>query len=331
MMENIPWSVGGGIHSPALARMLAYQATSGAEGIAGIGDFLVKQQSVAAGSVTISAGGGIMVSRYPGARNESYMCRAGDSTTLAVPQNAGGSTRYDLVIARVDDWNMPGGQATPASLPTNEIPAAKFELITNVAAATKTAKELGLNYPAIALARIAVPAATSAITQAMITDLREVAVPRRKRDLRTINLSPTRNDPLDFTGTSGEVWPDDAQWTVEVPEWASLVRVKTDWYSVARAGGTASDARVWVVVGYGRADKKQSQQGNLRGSNTAAERVSVGNADSLAIPSTMRGQSVLVLLQGYKSSAAGTPSFVCDGFSSVACDLEFLEAPTEDV
>lgn len=329
-MENIPWAIGGGIHSPAVARMLAYQATSGAEGIAGIGDFRVRQLTVAGGSVRIDAGGAIMVSRYAGAKNESYMCRAGDETTLAVPQNAGGSTRYDLVIARVDDWNMPGGQATPSTLPTNSVAAAKFQLITNVAATTTTAKQLNLGYPAIALARIAMPAATSAVTQAFITDLREVARPRRQRDVRSINL--VAGDALNFTGTSGEVWPDAASWTIEVPEWASACNVIARWDSISKAGSaTATQARIWVRFGHGRADVFNTSQGRLQGSNTAAERVSVGTAERRTIPSTMRGQSINVLLQAYKEATPAGPAFTADAFSSITLDLEWLEAPSEDI
>jgi hypothetical protein len=329
-LENIAWAIDGGITSSSLGHMLAYQATGGEEGVAGIGDFLVRQTAVASGTVRIGLGGGVLINRYPGARNESYMVRAGDESLLDIPANAGGATRYDLIVARVDDWNMPGGQATPATLPTDEVETARFEVITGVAATTTKATDLALNYPAIALARLAVPAATAAITQAMITDLREKAVPRRRRDVRSINL--VSSDALNFTGTSGELWPDPATWTVEVPYWASACNVVARWDGISKAGSaTQTQARVWVRFGQGRSDAFNTSQGALQGSNTAAERVSVGTAERRSIPATMRGQSINIMLQGYKDSAYGGPAFTADPFSSVTLDLEWLEAPTEDV
>jgi hypothetical protein len=329
-MENIPWAIGGGIVSPSIARMLAYQATSGAEGVAGIGDFTVRQLAVAGGSVRISAGGAIMVSRYPGARNESYMCRAGDETVVAIAANAGTTTRYDLVIARVDDWNMPGGQPTPTTLPTNTVPAAKFQVISNVAANVKRAKELNLNYPAIALARIAVPPATSAITTAMITSLREVAVPRRQRALLTKALVTGDADTIDATNAAGESWPNQL-WTIEVPEWASRVRVSAQWNGVTIKTGSALGL-LWVQLGYSRADLVKTQ---VVGWDTTAianqQRQTWGADDDVAIPASMRGQSIQVgLWANITSGTGGNRNPLLDGGSSVKLDLEFLEAPAED-
>src|SRR4051794_20120017 len=131
-LENIPWAVLDGITSASTGRMLAYTASGGEEGVAGIGDLLVRQTAVASGSVRVSSGGAILVNRYPGVKNESYFARAGDETLVAVPQNAGGSTRYDMLVVRIDDWNFAGAQAKPQTLPTNAVPVSKFQLITGV-------------------------------------------------------------------------------------------------------------------------------------------------------------------------------------------------------
>lgn len=329
-LENIAWAVDGGIVSPAQARMLAYHATSGEEGVAGIGDFLVRQTTVASGNVRINAGGATLLNRYPGAKNESYMVRAGDETLLAIPQNSGGAMRYDMVIVRVDDWNMPGGQAEPAELPTDEVPTAKFQVITGVSSTAKTAAELGLNYPAIALARIAIPAATAAITTAMITPLRELVQPRRKRDVRSVNLVAA--DPLDFTGVNGELWPDAGRWTMEVPYWASACNVVATWNAISRAGSaTPTEGRLWIRFGEGRGDAFNTSQVKMRGTNPGAERISTGASERRSIPATMRGQSVYVDLKAYKDAAFAGPSFNADEFSSITIDLEWLEAPTEDI
>lgn len=329
-MENIPWAIGGGIVSPALARMLAYQATGGAEGVAGLGDFAVRQLAVAGGAVRISPGGAIMVNRYPGARNESYMCRAGDETQLEIPANAGTTTRYDLIIARVDDWNMPGGQATPATLPTNEVPAAKFAVITNVAANITKASQLSLNYPAIALARIALPAATSAVTTAMISSLREVAVPRRKRDLRAIAQDAGQNNSLVTTAAAGEQFPNHGNWTVEIPEWASEAKLIANWGSIFVPAGTTSNY-IWVIVGYGRSDAITTQLAAIDFTAPKADpgRTEGAVRDTLKIPATMRGASVAVRMMGRKVS--GSVNLLADWASNYSVDFEFVEAASEDV
>lgn len=329
-MENIPWGVNGGIVSASLARMLAYQATGSEEGVAGLGDFLVTQTTVASGTVNVANGGGIMLNRYPGAKNESYMCRAGDSTPVAVPPNATGSPRTDMLVAYIDDWNFAGQQATPATLPTNSVPAAKFKVITNVPASAKKFSDLaGANYPGLALARITVPANTSAITKAMIYDLREKAVPRRKRDLRAVGQLAGRDNTLAVTTAAGEQFPNDGVFTVEIPYWASRVRVKHDLAGILSPAGSSAGV-IWVRIGHGRADAINTQASAVDTPNHADPmRVTGMSADDVAIPAAMRGQSVTVLLMGKKTG--GTVGLKADFATAMTLDLEFVEAATEDV
>lgn len=330
-IENIPWAVSGGKHSASVARMVAYAATGGAEGISGLGDLLVRQTTVASGNVRIGSGGAVLINRYPGVKNESYILRAGDETQVAVPANASGTTRYDLVVARVDDWNFPGAQAAPSSLPTDTVPVSKFQVITGVASSTTKATDLGLNYPAVALARIAIPGGTSSVTQAMITDLREMAQPRRKRDLRAKGIVAGRDDTLDATAGTGELWPNDGAWTVEVPEWATKVVILGTWGSILAPGGQAF-AKNWLSFGYGRADVQNTQASNIdftSFSTADPSRITATVADTLTIPKSMRGQSVSVYMMGQKIN--GPALFKADASTSVSVDMEFLEAPTEDI
>jgi len=330
-LENIPWAVLGGITSPSIGRMLAFHATAGEEGVGGVGDFLVRQTAVASGDVRIAPGGATIVSRYPGVQNESYMTRAGDETLVAIPQNAGGSTRYDLIVARIDDWNFAGAQATPDVLPTDEVPVGKFQVITGVPSNIKRAKELNLNYPAVALARVAIPAATAAVTQAMITDLREKVQPRRLRQLLTRAIVSGGEDSLTATSAAGESFPDNL-WTIEVPDWATRARIVATWNGVTIKTGSANGL-LWVQLGYGRADLVKTQ---TTGWDTTAitnqQRQTWGAADDVAIPSTMRGQSINVGLWANIPTGTGSNrNPILDAGSSVVLDIEFLEAPSEDV
>ena len=329
-VENIPWMIKGGKHSEGSGRRVLFHATGGEEGISSVGDMRVQQQAVATGSVKVSPGSCVMVNRYPGAFNESYDGKNASDTTVAIAANGSGSVRYDLVIARIDDWNYAGQQATPGTLPTDTVPAFKLTVISGVASTVKRAKELNLNYPAIALARIAIPAATSAVTQAMITDLREQAQPRRKRDFRVFNQKTGRDDLLDVTAPTGEQFPNDGFFTVEVPDWATRVSFRQTLGGISVPAGTAY-ASIWTRFGHGRADVINTESTLIHFTSARADpsRVTVTNAASIAIPAAMRGQSVVVLLMGRK--LGGTVSMKADQATSMDLDLEFLEAPTEDV
>src|SRR6478735_1602590 len=330
-LENIPWAVLDGITSASTARMLAYQATGGEEGVAGLGDMLVRQTAVASGSVRIAAGGAIMVNRYPGVKNESYMGRAGDETVIAVAPNAGTLSRTDMLICYIDDWNFAGQQPTPGTLPTNSVPVTKFKIISGVNPSFTKATQLGLAYPAIALARITIPPATSAITQGMITSLREKAVPRRRRLLNAKNLSTGRCDKLDFNGATGEQFPDDASWTIEIPDWATEARVVMTWGAVKYPGGSAS-GYVWGRIGVGRPDAFNTQSIIYDSDGTAnSQRDTMVAGDTIKIPSTMRGQSVVIALMGKYVTGTAATHMVADERTSVIFDLEFLEASSEDV
>lgn len=326
-LENIPWSLTGGIVSASLARMLAYQATGGEEGVAGIGDMLVRQLATAGTSIRISNGGVVMNSRYPGVKNESYMARAGDETVVPYPANNTGATRYDLVICRIDDWNFAGQQSPPATLPTNAVAASKFQVITGVPAGTTRFAQLGLAYPAIALARVAVPANTSTITQAFITSVREKAVPRRKRDLRAIAQTGGRDNSIT---TGGERFPDNGLFDVEVPTWATRVRIVANWGSLLAPAGTVY-ANVWIRFADQSANVVIGQKSviDLTSARNDPSRVVGMTADDLAVPAAVRGTTVKVAMMGGR--LGGTANLKADAFTCISVDMEFLEAPTEDL
>lgn len=329
--ENIPWMIQGGKHSAASGRRVLFKATGGAEGVAAIGDLRVRQAGVANGTVIVGPGGATMVNRYPNVVGESYDGQNLTDTTVAVAANGTGATRYDLVVARIDDWNMPGGQAVPATLPTDTVKAFKIAIVSGVSAATKTAKERNLGYPAIALARIAIPAATSAVTQAMITDLREKVNPRRQRSLLTRALVAGNTDVLDTTSAAGESWPN-ALWVTECPDWATRVRVVARLDGVRFPASSNAYGTVWAKIGYGDAAvvNTQSVRFDAAGANNIT-RQSLGCADDIAIPAGLRGKSLQCGIWAQVDvgvPAGGRPSI--DGGSAIVLDLEFLEAPAED-
>lgn len=173
--EGVPWMVGGGAkHSANVGRLVAYQATGGESGICSPTDLKVVPSSPTPNSqVHVGVGAVTLVNRYANAQSESYMAKATQVSDLTVG-STGSSARSDLIIARIKDPQY-GAQA-PASIADG--PYAFPEIIPGVPANTTRFEQLNLAYPAYALARIDIPANTTAITGGYIKDLRRLVQPR---------------------------------------------------------------------------------------------------------------------------------------------------------
>lgn len=177
--EGVPWMVGGGAkHSANVGRVLAYAATSGAEGVVAPTDCKVSASAPTPdGYVHVGTGAVVVRNRYGSASSESYIARANQVSDLQVA-STGSSARSDLVVVRIKDPQY-GGQA-PASVADG--PYAFPEIIPGVPAGTTDAKQIAalLNQPVYAIARIDQPAnnSTGAITAGMVKSLRKLAQPR---------------------------------------------------------------------------------------------------------------------------------------------------------
>lgn len=175
--EGTPWMTGGGAkHSANLGRVLAYAATTGAEGVVASGDCKVVPSSSPDGMVHVGTGALVIPNRYGTALSESYIARAPLVSDLAVA-STGSSKRSDLVVVRIKDPQY-GGQSTPPDPVTAQYSFP--EIISGVSESVTDAAQVAalLNHPAYALARIDIPANTSAIDAGMIKDLRKIAQPR---------------------------------------------------------------------------------------------------------------------------------------------------------
>src|SRR5699024_10632330 len=170
----------------------------------------------------VAPGNALIRNSYGGGQAQTYACRAGSETEVPIEATGSAGSRTDLIVARIDDPTYQGGSFDPLTFE-----AARFEVIKGVPASTRTAAELGLSYPAIALARVTLPASTGTVAAAMITDLRSVALPRVQRHLFTHNLSTDENDHInpDPGHEMGEPWPN-VWWEFHIPDWATRVRVR---------------------------------------------------------------------------------------------------------
>ena len=319
--EPHPWFIGleGVEHSAEVARMLAWSATNGASGIITPKDLKVVAQTVPSDSVVIRPGGFVVESKYSGASQQSYVERAPTSTTLEVPAtgSSGGATRY--VVARITDPDYPGGGTVP-SVPNDGVYAAPYLV-----------SSLSSSRTEIPLAKITQPANTATITNAMITDLREVANPRSIIVNRSRPLNLADVETLTQTDSVGERFPNSGGGqNIDVPEWATRAIIETEWLMVNERPGNAYGA-VWVEYGplnSGGDDRQYSTQrfvwNTQAGSDSSRGIWKV--SDDVYIPASLRGSSQVFSMRGYlKSTSAGSARPQMDQHSGITFKVTFLE------
>ena len=321
-MERVPYLVGGGFeHSAEVMRAMLAASTSGAEGIVNSGDFKVQPLAVPGTSVRVAPGNALIRNSYGGGQAQTYACRAGSETEVPIEATGSAGSRTDLIVARIDDPTYQGGAFDPLTFE-----AARFEVIKGVPASTKTVAELGLSYPAIALARVKLPASTGTVTAAMITDLRSVALPRVQRHLFTHNLSNEETDAINppVGDEMGEAWPN-VFWNFTIPDWATRVRVR------AILGGVRVEEKSPnnygnLFVRFGTVPTGFSTQYG-RWDNSMAGGVTRQTfmvADDRTVPSSFRGIDTRAYIRATrKNDNLNVP--LLDTFSSISLDLEFYE------
>lgn len=323
--EGVPWAVANTAqHSEQVFRLLAYQAFNGNEGILGPDDLKVTAQAVPGGSVQVAPGACAIRIKNAALTYQAY---AGRNPSIDTPVNiapTGGAVRSDMIIVRVEDPNNSGeGWSVPSDRTVG--PYIFTRVVSGVSSSAKTLADAGIpTHNAIPLARIDIPVSTSAITNAMITDLRKVANPRRERRVLTNNPAGVGN----LTAGSYADWVPSPAWTVDVPIWAtsaivlaSLGGVRCDRFDGSTNGQANGNLR--ILLGSSLASQGVAYNIDVPPSFTSW-RGSFGIGDTLAVSSGLRGTNQTVKIQGQKTS--GNKNLYVDTGSFASVDLEFVEA-----
>src|SRR5690606_29700444 len=115
--DAVPWFVGGGAeHSPEVARLLAYAATGGAEGIVLPTDLRVAPLSAPGSGVRVLPGAAPVRTRASGGALQTYVARLPVANTVSISATGSGAGRSDLIVARIEDPYVAG---TPYQEPEN--------------------------------------------------------------------------------------------------------------------------------------------------------------------------------------------------------------------
>jgi hypothetical protein len=299
----------GATHSAQQFRMLVRDLARGAEGITEGDDLKVTELDTPGGGVQISDGSGIVIGRANPFQGSYAVANVG-TDTVDVAANGGGSTRYDMVVLRVEDPEYEG-TLDPATGQINY-----FTVIPNVLP-TDTTIPGGLT--GIPLARIAIGAGTSVITDSMITDLRQVANPRRER---TLHVQTPTSASTGISGTSAvhTYFSTAAGWNIPVPDWATTAVVS---FSIGglRLSDGAFYGNISATLGVLAVEPVIVDE-----NTTGTRRVTHIMGDTLTIPALYRGTTQLLRARGL-AAAGNAGTMMVDGSSTLIADIEFFEAP----
>lgn len=299
---TIIWAITGAKFTADSARAETFKSTNGRRGVTQPGDYKVTALGTPGPFVNVAPGGATLPAGYPNAAGQSYGTLESSATQVPAAATGSGSAVTKYLIQRISDPQF-GGQA-PAD-PLNG-PYDEFVWVPSLS---------GLAYPYVELAKLVQPANTSAITNAMLTDIRKLTRPNNTRDLRLVNIGT----PVNLTSATMVNWPYAA--TVDVPEWANFAQI-----IVNVAGAQVVDGNV--------SGKLQVQFDNQTGfdllydvngsttSNPARTQAMMAQWSAYLNAGTP-GTQKTVQIRGLRSSG---PGYIrADGFTQVSVDITFEE------
>lgn len=309
--DPVPWAVGGGaVHSSEVARLLAFIATGGREGVLHPTHLAVLPLAVPGQGIRVQPGACVMVNRATNTSNDSYVARIATQEIVTTTPNGPGAPRTDLVCARLENPFISG---EPWQIPP-DVTAGPYifnRIIEGVPPGTISLTGLGLGYTGIPLARIDYPVSTGTVTAGMITDLRSVVnpaaiteVPAPAADVndgaepsnyRFVNQPHTGGaDVISYpTHTTYTNWPRDAVWSLRIPKWCTHIEFDLRINNVQLKDGNATGSTLFTVNG--GAVNAMVFDHNYTPSNPI--RVTLLNAGTYSVPSWLRGATVTCRLQ----------------------------------
>lgn len=328
-LDRVPWFVSteGAQHSSESARVLGWAATGGAAGVVGASSFRVTEADVPDGSVRVAPGVAAIPSNYAGGDGQSYIARAPTVTSRSVTATGSAGGRSDAVILRIDD---PGSGVDPAS---HEF--VRVEIVEGVSSSLSRVEDLGLDYPAVLLARVNLPASTGTVEDSMITDLRETVMGRTKTVGRS--YGQLSSDDLQYLTSQvaypqGEYFPriggdvgSGAVHTVRVPDWATRMRIRAEWLSVA-AMESSGNGHMWVAWDTRvQNDPAWFTQAFRWSSGSFSHRQNWVVADDVRVDPSIRGSEVMFSLRANRDQGNSAGEIRMDIPSGIVLEVEFRE------
>ena len=329
------WTVTGSKTPANIARMVAYAATSGGNGVGGLGHLRVTATAVPSAQVTILPGIAVMRSRYPGASLETYIDYNDGAFSWPIAPTGSSGGRTDYLVIRVHD---PAFLGEPAPADPLVGPYTALEVLTT------DPRVAPPSFPFVLLAKITIPKSTGTITPDMIdtgASVREMANPRSKAFARMWNGrqdGATTNKQYELTSTTGQLWLPTAVTgnvlRVEIPEWAGQLDLS---WTIGQLFQYAKDCWGWVKIRIWLSDAQyyDTWEVHFDTSTDAASpqwsRESWSGAGRVGIPDWARGKTVELRVVAAKSGGNTTGAkFYLGAGSSVSLQGIFSESEIDD-
>ena len=300
-----PLMVTGGVHPARAMRMMIRDLSRGSQGVTEGGDLKVRQTSTPEAGVRVGNGSAIVRGSSWG-QGSYTQYNTGDASVPIAP--TGGTGRTDLLCLRVEDPEYEGNR-NPA---TDDV--GYFHVIPGVSA-TATAAPAGMT--AVPLARITLPPNTATVTDAMITDLRQIATPRRERRVRLIGgfgyvpIGPQ-------VGVWQPNWPGGAVVSFDVPAWATQASVVSSLHGLRISGEVYVGFR--QVIGAVIGNEAQMDTDAV----TGWSRASITMVDTFLWKPEQRGtEQTLTVQAGRYNASAG--NIDVNGNTTMVTDVDFVE------
>lgn len=293
--DSVPWFVGGGAeHSPEVARLLAFAAIGGAEGVVEPGNLKVLPLDVPGGSVRVTIGAALIRNRAAGGAQQTYVARNPTEDVVSISATGSSGGRSDLIVAQIEDPNM-AGEPWQDPVDPKVGPYVFTRVIPNVPAGTTRLQDVPgyEGRSAVTLARVDLPASTGTVTAALITDLRVLARPRSERQVVKGTLA---NGTTTLSTGSWQAFPANPIAGVVVPTWATHAVIRVDTTIRYVSGDGYANFQAFM----GPAGKQDSTtlfaDSLIDSTGTAGYRqpLVVPSDGVWAVPSSIRGRTVQV-------------------------------------
>ena len=318
-LRPVPWAIGNGAeNSVELARADSFIGSAGATGIIAPADLKVVQTPTPGAAVRVRKGTGVISSTYAGVFGQSYVVQeqSNEDVPVAATGSSGGATKYVYIL--IEDTQY-GGQ-TPPSVENG--PYNSYKVTTT----------LPQNQPYLLLAKIDQPKSTATITNAMITDMREIANPRTYPVLRANPLNTDEVETLTATGDAGEWFPNaGGGQVIKIPELATRAIIEAEWLMINERQGNAYGG-IWVEWGpYVSSGIREYSTQHMRWNSVAVNdnvRNSWKVADEVYIPPAVRGTEQWFAMKARISYASGNGARPqMDQHSGTLIKVTFLQVP----
>lgn len=280
-------------------RNLSFLAANGTTGVATPDSLKVTATATPSGSVIVYAGTASVVGYNN--RAEAYIVTNDQAVTLPIPANNTASTVYRNVIFSIRDPQFAGMPALSGP--------------TDIAGDLQVVGTLPTDRPYLRLAHIPLPANTATVTNAMIANQRQLAMPRSYT--RTYVHIPSYINPIgvEYEQIAG------AQPSFYCPPWATNANVLVSVEGMEQTIAGYHRLMTCPTINGTRANLTQEVAVTKNGPVQRHGFTSIG---SFTVPDSWRATEVAVGLRG-GIKAGSANAFQIDTESTIAFQVEFYE------